>query len=202
MKEFYFYRPEDSPWELDHNGAHKIKVIIRNPCEEEVLKGHKLLFCEGYSEQEPNQTIKAAFKNLALYKMPEGSELQNLPDYISSDGQIKVDYVVPMNLLPMNFQTFSKGVHCELSRFINETIKLLRWRSNASSPHHPFAHIAFEWTLDNDEWHPFPHSANVFVEQPRGIRKNDDINRKPLNLWLMNFIERHGNKDIKTQEVH
>ena len=106
---------------LDYDDPHQITVELRIPTLDEQTIGHSKdnPFGTAVSIVEPPENISIMFASLAANRLPTGSKkTDRWPEYISPDGEIKENYVVPLSLLPEAFQQFAEQIRTELSDYL------------------------------------------------------------------------------------
>ena len=152
---------------MSFGGPHQISVEFRLPTEDEQKIGHKRdnAFGTAISIVEPPAYITEMFSSLANNRLPPGGKsIDAKQEYVEPNGEIKGNLVVPLYLLPDDFQQFANGIQSELADFLKRALNILRWRYNAAGPHSPFSFLNFRWSYDSEKWYHMPSTLSSSFE--------------------------------------
>lgn len=114
---------------LNLPGAHSLKVIFRNPTEQEIGRGfekHQVI-CRAESDWEPNAKVRRVFEDLVLRKVPQGTEI---PDdekhwYLDEDGLLRDKHIIALRFLPDYARNAIGQSKQELAHAIRRAVKVL-----------------------------------------------------------------------------
>lgn len=144
------------PLVLTFDKAHRISVTLAGPREMETARPAEQMLCEATTAFNPNPAIIEAFARLAEDRLPDGhlptEEWPKQLDYISSEGGIRPNYVVPMWLMPPAFQSFASQLRSELHAAAEAALGVLRWRGRSLGPPQPFSSRGLTWSFDAEAW--------------------------------------------------
>lgn len=170
----------------------KIKVELQRPSDEE-QKISRQIYAVAIATCERDLTDKLhdMFQSLLNKKLPIGSkkpdEWENYilesAKYLDSDGTIKNNLVVPLELLPPSFQDFCKQVEDELRNHTEHIIRILRWRYGQPGPHNPILSSSpTEWSFDSINWAMVPTQLSAELDPLCLIYASDQVQREVENL--------------------
>lgn len=169
----------------------KILLEIRKPNSEDEKIGHnsRALFCDISGEFEPNKRVKDVFISLSENIVPVGSLDTSNEEWhglLDEKGKIKEKYIIPIEILPKNFQDFCENVNNKLSNIAKSTILLTRWRKGLiTGGASPFCTLRKDWSFDGLSWHICPSKYTVEIQE---------IKNKKININEITEIESMVNK--------
>ncbi len=174
---------------------HAVTVILSRHSQEEQEADHALdhAFCEAQVEVEPNDRVRLMFESLANNRLPNGSmPRSNWPhdcDYVTEEGEVLGNNVIPYWMLPTSMQSFLDQVSRELHAATRRVVDLLRWRKAYEGPHQPFSFRTAKWSFDNVNWHTTPYSTRAHIWTSLSNLRIDEANRKLVQELLDKEIE-------------
>jgi hypothetical protein len=101
----------------------------------------------------PGQALQA----LVEQRLPQGSRVE--PSHMAYP-EVEREYfesgTPPLDVLPQHLEELFAEVYAEHSTAARRTLRLLRWRHGLDVPTQPFALMAAEWSLDQENWRMMP----------------------------------------------
>ncbi|OLE53291.1 MAG: hypothetical protein AUG51_13820 [Acidobacteria bacterium 13_1_20CM_3_53_8] len=178
---------------------YKITVTFRQPTAHEQQLGYKKdnLICTVIGQQEPSPEIREMFESLANNKLPAGSKKPDKSnDYIDQAGNINDKYIVPLNLLPQSFQSFSTQVQKELTDCMRNTIRVLRWRYGIRGHHNPIQSVRLphKWSFDGQTWKSLPSTTTVEIIPVGFLHLTDKVRSEVVTFVEGNITEPLGHE--------
>lgn len=167
------------------SGEGEITLWVRT-----VEKHPPQLCCDAVLLRRLKPDVAEMFKSLEAGILPQDSPpVVKLPHRISLDAEIDADGRIPekwgieLAILPRKFQALSHEIKRQLSDYVHNFIKTLRWIQGASGGQSPFAFVQFQWSWDKASWHNMPHSIRVRITTPRGIDTSTQAIERIRAMW-------------------
>lgn len=189
----------DKEYKFSYNTPHDIKVTIKPYEDEHPSFGPNDSICAVNSNLEPNDKIKKIFKCLDNGKIPPESD----PNYNWSENGININQKIPekaripLKPLPERFKSFIEQVKSEHQKYLNNTVKIIRWRCNQKGFHNPFhssLYFGTSYSYDNINWKSFPNGVYADIKMHVPLKISDKLKEEIHNFVSNGFNEPIGHE--------
>ncbi|WP_417726214.1 hypothetical protein [Roseovarius sp.] len=123
--------------------------------------------------QRAKDTLLALRENQLLLDDPiqEGLPYMRGPEetIVDLQGNIKPGQGLEFYLYPKGAKPWFREIYDEISGQLSDFVKQLRWVQNTAGGHRPFSFVGAFWSMDGEEWSPFPFEIQMKIRQPRPI---------------------------------
>jgi len=200
------FRPDD-----------KHEIAIRELTKEEI-ENVKIYFMSGFAvsltcEREPTRNARAIFDALAQRRLPEGTKEEERDKeffndrgefdekYFNEDGGLAIK--IPAERFDNSFQVFVETVALEMNDYVDNFVRVLRWRGNGSGPNRPVQGIGgIKWSIDKKAWHWLPEkSYSTKLEHTSMLHTTDEI-KSDVEEFLATGIEESFGHELLYEAWH
>lgn len=148
------------------------------------------LYCDALLWLDVKPKITSMFDSLAENKLPVDKTMPiKLPYSLSFEskidehGQIPEKHIIPLSILPLQFQDLANRARGELTNYIRSFVKTMRWAQAADCPHSPLGFVSYHWSADKKNWFPMPSDLAVEAHLVKPFNFNSASIEPVLALW-------------------
>lgn len=118
------------------------------------------------------ETLFALLSNRLILDNPiqDGLPYNTLAEtVVDLDGNILPNWIIPFRILPSGARPWLYELSKDMSEYLVDLIKCLRWRQNASGSHSPFRMVDFIFSNNGSFWSSLPRDTGGRVVLQRGL---------------------------------
>ncbi|MEK6333473.1 MAG: hypothetical protein AABM67_00895 [Acidobacteriota bacterium] len=200
------FRPDDT---------HEIAVRALTKEEIEISQ---IYYMSGYAvtltwERDSTRNAMAVFDALAQRRLPAGikeepgdkeflNERGELAEkYFDEDGGLEIK--IPAERFDSAFQIFVESVTSEVYEYLDNFIRILRWRGNGSGPNRPVQRTGgIKWSLDKKAWHWLPEKSRPTKFEHTSMLHTTDEVRSDVEHFVATGIDESLGHELLYEAWH
>lgn len=132
-----------------------------------------VIVLESKLTKKANKNVSSDFDFLLneKYMLPE--VIDQFKQRMKAEGRSSYD--TPKDMLSQGCIDFAKSAYNDLNSFATRTFRAIRWRENIKGNNHFYSDIKFYWSLNGDDWRPFPFGMSAKVRIVNRLSISSDL---------------------------
>jgi hypothetical protein len=139
------------------------------------------LLCIVKLQREPSPKVRDLFDTFVQGGIVANPEDVSIPIPVD-EYRSAPTYAKQASQIPESLNSFATQIHKEMHDYGIRTLRVLRWRANATCPHNPVHGLSSEFSIDGKTWFPLPISPGFYFDVERDIRISEEVGTEIVML--------------------